>query len=110
MNERMAGVDNSGTLESRGEAEILQSGGAYFVHRDGELLGAFWLREEEIALVAAVKPGAGKAVMHTLMTLCPGESLSLEVVSTNFRAIRLYESLDFQKVAEVRRWYQVYPK
>lgn len=109
MNERLAGVDNAGTLESRGEAEILQSGGAYFVHHSGELLGAGWIAGGEILLVASVKPGAGERVMHTLMSLVPGETLSLEVVSTNERAIRLYEKLGFVKTAELRRWYLVLP-
>ena len=109
MNERMAGVDNAGTLESRDEKEILESGGAYFVHHSGELLGAGWIAGDEIRLVAAVKPGAGERVMHTLMSLCSGEQLRLEVVSTNHRAIRLYEKLGFMKTAEVRRWYRVLP-
>lgn len=107
MNERMAGVDNAGTLESRGEQEILDSGGAYFIHRDGELLGLGWLAGEELLLVAAAKPGAGERVMHTLMSLIPGQQMKLDVVSTNHRAIRLYEKLGFIKTAEKRRWYRV---
>lgn len=109
INERMAAVDNAGTLVSRGEAEILESGGAYFVHHSGELLGAGWVANGEILLLASVKPGAGERVMHTLMSLMPGESLKLEVVSTNERAIRLYEKLGFIRTAELRRWYRVYP-
>lgn len=107
MNERMSGVDNAGTLESKGEQELLDSGGAYFVHHDGQLLGAFWLKGEEILLVAATVPGAGERVMHTLMSLVPEQRLKLEVVSTNTRAIRLYEKLGFIKTAELRRWYLV---
>lgn len=107
MNERMSGVDNAGTLESRGEKEILESGGAYFVHRNGELLGAGWIAGGELLLVASVKPGAGENVMHTLMSLAPGEPLKLDVVSTNTRAIRLYEKLGFVKTAELRRWYKI---
>ena len=107
MNERMRGVDNSGTLEQAGEKEILESGGAYFVHQNGELLGGFWLHEGEIMLVASVVPGAGQRVMHTLFSLVPEESLQLQVVSTNQRAIRLYEKLGFVKTRELRRWYKV---
>ena len=109
MNERMAGVDNAGTLESRGEAEILQSGGAYFVHRSGELLGGGWISGGELLLLCAVKPGAGERVLHTLLSLMPGESLKLDVVSTNHRAIRLYEKHGFIRTAERRRWYRVHP-
>lgn len=107
INERMAGVDNAGTLVSNGEQEILDSGGAYFVHHQGELLGAGWIVGDEILLVAAVQPGAGTRVMHTLMSLVPNQQLRLDVVSTNSRAIRLYEKLGFIKTAEKRRWYRV---
>ena len=107
MNQRMSGVDNAGTLESRGEKEILDSGGAYYVHHGGELLGLGWIVSGEILLVAGVKPGAGERVMHTLMSVCTGEALRLDVVSTNERAIRLYERVGFIKTREVRRWYKV---
>lgn len=108
-NERMAGVDNAGYIEAKGEKELLETGGAYFVHQSGELLGIGWLQDNEVMAVAAVKPGAGERVMHTLMSLVPGEPLKLEVVSTNHRAIRLYEKLGFVRTAESRRWYRVFP-
>lgn len=107
MNERMRGVDHAATLEEKGEQEILSRGGAYFVHRKGELLGGGWLADGELLLVASTKPGAGERVCHTLLSLIPDEEVKLEVVSTNTRAIRLYESLGFLKTAERRRWYCV---
>lgn len=107
INARMANVDNAGTLESRGEQEILDSGGAYFVHHDGQLLGAGWVAGDEILLVVSAQPGAGERVMHTLMSLIPGQTVKLDVVSTNDRAIRLYEKMGFVKTQEKRRWYQV---
>lgn len=109
MNDRMVGVDNAATLEKKDEKEILESGGAYFVHRNGELLGAGWLVNREILLVAAAQPRAGERVMHTLMSLEPDRMLELDVASTNTRAIRLYEKLGFLPTTESRRWYQVHP-
>lgn len=106
-NARMAGVDTAGTLEAREEGRILESGGAYFVHRDGELLGIGWLDDCMLLAVAAVQQGAGETVMHTLMSLVEGASMTLEVASTNVRAIRLYEKLGFVKTAERTRWYRV---
>lgn len=106
-NEAMRSVDNAGTLESREEKQILNSGGAYFVHRAGELLGIFWLEEFKLLAVAAVKKGVGETVMHTMMSLIEGELMELEVASTNLRAIRLYEKLGFVKTTELSRWYQV---
>lgn len=106
-NERMKTVDNAGTLEARDEKEILESGGAYFVHHEGELLGIGWLEDTKLLAVAAVKPGAGERVMHTLMSLVEGADMTLEVASTNEKAIRLYEKLGFIQTAEVSRWYRV---
>ena len=106
-NDRMRNVDNAGTLEARDEKRILESGGAYFVHNNGELLGIGWLEDTKLLAVAAVQKGAGERVMHTLMSLVEGADMTLEVASTNERAIRLYERLGFLKTAEISRWYCV---
>lgn len=104
-NQRMEGVDNASTLTAADEARIL-AGGAYFVHRQGQLLGIGWLEDTTLLAVAAMIPGAGERVMHTLMSLVEGADLRLEVASTNERAIALYEGLGFIKTAELRRWYR----
>ena len=109
-NQRMRAVDNSATLESKNEKKILESGGAYFVHEDGELLGIGWIDNGELLVVAAAKKGAGERVLHTLFSMMPGGSLMLQVASTNERAIRLYERLGFIKTKEVSRWHRVFPK
>lgn len=106
-NEKMAGVDNAGTLEAREETQILESGGAYFVHDNGKLLGIGWLDDCKLLAVAAAEKGAGEQVMHTLMSLVEGAPMTLEVASTNERAIRLYERLGFLKTGERSRWYRI---
>ena len=106
-NRTMRNVDNASTLESRDERRIMESGGAYFVHRDGTLLGIFWLENGKLLAVAATEKGAGEFLMHTMMSLSQEEQISLEVASTNQRAIRLYEKLGFVKTAELTRWYRV---
>ena len=45
--------------------------------------------------------------MHTLMSLVEGAGMTLEVASTNEKAIRLYEKLGFLRTAEKVRWYRV---
>lgn len=105
-NEAMARVDNAGTLESRDEGQLLE-GGAYFVHHQGKLLGIGYLREDCIEAIAAAFPGAGKRVLHSLASVCPGVPLRLEVAGTNERAIALYEKIGFLKVKELSRWYRV---
>ena len=107
MNERMRNVDNAGTLEKRDEKEILDEGGAYFVHRSGELLGGGWIVEDELKLVASFQRGAGETVLHTLLSLVPDAEIKLQVVSTNHRAIKLYEKNGFLTTREDRRWHRV---
>lgn len=106
-NERMRGVDCAATQTAGDEKEILESGGAYFVHSAGELLGIGWMKDTELLAVCSVKPGAGERVMHTLMSLVEGAGMTLEVASTNAKAIRLYEKLGFLRTAEKVRWYRV---
>ena len=104
-NEKMRPVDNAATMTARDEKWILDSGGAYFVHDNGDLLGIGWLEDTTLLAVAAAKPGSGKTVMNTLMSLIEGAQMRLEVASTNEKAIHLYEKLGFFKINEVRRWY-----
>lgn len=108
-NECLRNVDNSATLTAADEKKILQSGGAYFVHHAGELLGVGWMDDARLLAVAAVKPGSGERVMHSLMSLVEGADMTLEVASTNTRAIRLYEKLGFLKTSEISAWYRVWP-
>ena len=107
LNEKMRPIDNSGTLTKQGEQEILDLGGAYFVHRDGELLGAGWLVDGDLLLLASAKKGAGERVLHTLLSTTRPEQLRLDVVSTNTRAIRLYERMGMIRTGELRRWHRV---
>ena len=107
MNERLRNVDNAATLTAFDEKKIVESGGAYFIHHDGELLGVGWMDDTKLLLLAGVKPGAGERVMHTLMSLVEEADMTIEVASTNERAIRLYERLGFMKIREVLCWYRV---
>ena len=107
LNERLRKVDNAATLEKKDEPEILRGTGAYFIHSDGELLGAGWLEDGELKLVASCKAGAGERVCHTLFSVAADQQIRLEVASTNQKAIHLYEKLGFIPTAELRCWYQV---
>ena len=107
FNEQLRYVDHASTLEKKEEKEILETGGAYFVHNGGILLGAGWVVGEELKLIAAVKKGEGERVLHTLLSAACPEQLRLEVASTNERAIRFYERMGMMKTAELRRWYRV---
>ena len=103
-NERLKDVDMAAMLEKKDEEVILSSGGAYFIHRAGKLLGIGWLQEDKLKLIASVVPGEGYAVAQTLLSVQPGQSISLEVASTNHRALRLYERLGFLPVQALETW------
>lgn len=106
-NKGMRPFDNHATMTSRDEKTILQSSGAYFVHRDGELLGIGWMEGNELLALVSGKPGMGETVARTLFTTVDADCITLEVVSGNDRAIRLYERMGFVKTGEVSRWYRV---
>ena len=107
LNERMASVDNAATLESRDETRILNSGGGYFIHENGELLGVGWLMDDSIEAVASCRRGAGIRVMQALMGLAQGDTVSLQVASTNTKAISLYEKIGFITTGEISCWYRI---
>lgn len=106
-NEKMAGVDNAATLTAFDEQRIVSSGGAYFVHDCGKLLGIGWLEDTKLLAIASVEPGAGETVAHTLMSMVEYADMTLEVASTNTRAIALYEKLGFLTTREITRWHRV---
>lgn len=106
-NKAMKNVDNAGMLTYLDEEKILKSAGAYFVHRNGELLGIGWMEDEKLLAVAAAQRGMGRRVLNTLFSLVEGASVTLEVASTNIPAIRLYEKMGFIPVRELGRWFRV---
>ena len=106
-NEKLRDVDLAAMLTKKDEEKILLSGGAYFIHRQGKLMGIGWLEGETLRLLAAAEPGAGFQVAQTLLSVQPGQSIRLEVASTNGRAIHLYEKLGFLPVAELESWREV---
>ena len=105
-NDRMKNVDNASTLEQRDEEKLL-SGGAYFIHRAGTLLGIGWLEGDHLQAIASLEPGAGAAICRAMQSLIPQQQMTLEVASTNTKAISLYERMGLLKVEELSRWYRV---
>lgn len=106
-NEKLRQVDLAAMLEQKDEEIIISSGGAYFIHREGKLLGIGWLQEDKLKLIASVIPGEGYHVAQTLLSVQPGQSIHLEVASTNQKAIRLYERLGLLPVQELETWEEV---
>lgn len=106
-NSAMKSVHHARYLSVFEEERILSSGGAYFVHRRGELLGIGWVDTQKILAIASCKPGFGFRVAQTLLSTMTDEPVTLEVASTNSGAIRLYQRLGLLKTGEIGRWYEV---
>jgi len=107
-NTRMADVDNAATMTAQDEKRIVESAGAYFVHRNGVLLGVGWVEDKEVLCIASVIPGEGKNVLGALLSVADGDQAVLRVASTNSRAISLYEKMGFICTSEKSRFYRVY--
>lgn len=104
-NDRMRSVPQARTLSFADEKELTESGGTYFVHHNGELLGIGWLADTHLLAIASCKPGVGERVAHTLMSLIEGASMTLEVADRNQKAIALYGKLGFVPTGVVSKWY-----
>ncbi len=106
-NERMANIPNAAFMDSKDGKELLQKGSAYFVHKDGQLLGIGVAAGDFIDTVISARPGAGETVLRTLATVLTEDTVRLMVADANTPAVRLYERLGFVKVKELSRWYRV---
>ena len=106
-NKGMANVPNASYMDISRAKEMLVRGDGYFAHRDGLLLGIGMAAGNTISAIVSVNPGAGREVLLALTHAISGETIGLEVASTNQRAIRLYERLGFVRTAELSRWYRL---
>jgi len=106
-NDRMRGVDNAAWISFTGMKKILKEGDAYFVHRNGVLLGIGKAKGDRLDAVASVKSGAGVDVVRALAHGLSEDTVTIEVASTNERALKLYERLGFVPAAELSRWYKI---
>jgi len=106
-NDRMSGVDNAATLTARDEKEVLSAGGAWFVRAGEALLGIGWLDGPRVLALASVCRGAGERVLAALLNKVPAQRVTLEVASTNSRAIALYQRMGFTVVGERSVWYHI---
>lgn len=106
-NEKMSGVPNAATIRLSDREKILQSGSAYFIHREGTLLGIGKAAGNHIDAVASTIPGSGADVLRALCNALSDDDVILECALENLSAMRLYQSLGFVKSREISRWYSV---
>lgn len=107
-NERMKDVPNAATMTLTKAKAQLEKGSCYFVHRRGVLLGIGSVHCDSIDAIASVQKGAGKDVLIALCRALSGDTVNVEVSSTNHVAIALYERLGFIKSRHLLDWYQIF--
>jgi len=107
-NQKMKYVDNASYMSEQDAIDMLKRGDGYFVHADGNLLGIGIASDNHIACIASMVPGGGREVIATLVHALMDDRVTLEVASTNHKAIALYESLGFIPVSEVSAWYKIF--
>ncbi|MBR4017491.1 MAG: GNAT family N-acetyltransferase [Oscillospiraceae bacterium] len=106
-NKKMRPIDNASVMTKTDMEALVQQGGGYFVHRGEDMLGIGIARGNTVESVISVRPGAGREVMLTLCGCLCSETIVLEVASTNFPALKLYEKLGFVRTKKISAWYDV---
>lgn len=106
-NETMHDVPNSAYMTQKKAEKYLNSGKAYFVHRDGKLLGFGAVAGETIEVLGSVVPGAGQDVLLALSHAISSDRICVEVATANTRAVRLYNRLGFITTDQISVWYKI---
>jgi len=106
-NERMRCVPNAATMTELRMQELLNKGSAYFVHREGELLGIGVADSGRIEAIATVKNGCGMEVLLALNTVLTEDRITVDVASKNYKAVELYQRMGFVKTRLAASWYKI---
>lgn len=107
-NEKMAQVPKAAYLTTFSMQSLIREGHAYFVHRQGALLGIGVVDGDQIRALASVMPGQGAEVLRALCHALSEPIFSVEVSSTNHRAMALYQKLGLLPTRAISRWYKIY--
>lgn len=113
-NRCFAGVTHALTYDHGQLQRIHRTGQRAFIVYDeaGLPCGMGELHDNQLAAVGLLPEyrGKGRSLPLTLQLLsyCPGDTITLTVVSDNEAAIALYENLSFRITAIESRWYRVF--
>lgn len=106
-NRYMANVPNATTMTASGAKNLLDTKDAYFVYSEGNCIGIGKARRNKIEVVISLIPGKGSDVLRALCGVLEDGTIKVEVVSTNTRAVKLYERHGFEKTRILAKWYKV---
>jgi len=106
-NQRMKHVPNAAYMTKMKLREIISAGSAYYVHKDGEMLGIGIASGEKIDAIIATQKGCGYDVLCALCGALSEDVVEVEVASVNAAAVRLYERAGFVKTKEISVWHKI---
>lgn len=106
-NQKMLNVPNASYMTVHDAKKRMDTGGLYFVHKNGELLGIGAVTGGNIDAVASVIPGTGETVLLSLCSVITAPVVTLHVANNNAPAVSLYERVGFIAVEEVEQWYKI---
>lgn len=106
-NHGMAHLPTAMTLSDQDVPRLLEQGGCYFVHRGETLLGIGQVEKNILRSIVSCVPGAGRDVAAALLSTVQEETVRLQVLDSNHRAIALYEKLGFLTVGVGACWWEL---
>ena len=106
-NQKIKHVPNGRWMNSSFADELLKRGDGYFVHLNGQLIGTGIAYADHISWVCSLQKASGKEVVRALIHALSSDVIELEVASTNYKAVSLYEELGFTICEIVSDWYVV---
>ena len=108
-NERMTDVACAAHMTMGMAQRYCREGTGYMV-RDtaGKLCGIGTVVQDQIGAVISLYPGMGDAVLCALCKKASSDQITLEVSSTNERAIRLYLRLGFSCIRTLSSYYKIF--
>ena len=103
-NQKMRNVPCSAYMTRKDMQEMIQKGGGYFVHANGQLLGIGKISGNCLDAVASMLPGAGEKIVSAMAGAIMEDTVTLQVASKNHKALALYQRLGFLKTEELNVW------
>lgn len=106
-NDNVRKVPNGAWMTDAQAQTMLHSGGGYFVHKDGKLIGNGWVEGNKLLWVCSTERGNGASVVSALKNTVHQDTITLEVANINMQAWKLYERLGFVPVSNIANWYKI---